>query len=137
MRLGSYTFEWNPDRMSIPESKKEVSEVKTYDGSAIFLWDSLLQGVPVTLEWRYMSLDQYDQLRALFLSGDSVEFNPDTGGTSYNVIIVSLVGRYLDVLHSDNNYRQNVKMVLSIRSTASTTTTTTTTTTSTTTAVPI
>ena len=130
MRLGDYTFYWNPDKTSIPERYRHVSEVKTYQGSAIFLWDVMLQGAPVTLEWDYMSLDQYNELRKKYLAGVEVEFNPDTGGSSYNVIVTSLVGSYIDVVGSDRNYRRNVKMSLSIRSAASTTTTTTTTTTS-------
>ena len=138
MRLGNYSFEWNPDRMTIPEKYRPISEIKTYQGSAIFLWDILLQGIPVTLEWKYLSLDQYDEMRAKYLAGTEVEFNPDTGGTSYNVMVISLTGQYMDVVHSDSAYRQNTKMILSIRSTASTTTTTTTTTSSSTTStIPI
>lgn len=142
MRLGNYVFEWNPDRTSIPEKYRPISEVKTYHGTAIFIWDIILQGVPVTLEWKYMSLDQYSRLREKYLAGIAVEFNPDAGGSSYNVIVTALIGKYIDVVHSDSPYRANVKMTLSIRSTASTTTTTTTTTsssstTSSTTTIPI
>lgn len=130
MRLGTYIFEWNPDTITIPEKTKPVSEVKTYQGSAIFLWDVLLQGLPLVLKWNYMSLNQYNQLRIRYMLGESVEFNPDIGGNSYNVIVVSLEGSYFDVINDDNNYRKNVSMALSIRSAASTTTTSTTTTTS-------
>lgn len=137
MRLGDYVFEWNPDKITIPEKYRPISEVETYQGSAIFLWNILIQGVPVTLEWKYMSLDQYDKLRSKYLAGIEIEFNPDTGGSSYNVIATSLVGKYIDVVHSDSPYRQQVKMVLSIRSSASTTTTTSSTTTTSTTAIPI
>jgi hypothetical protein len=138
MRLGDYSFEWNPDKMTIPERYRPISEVETYQGSAIFLWDILLQGIPVTLEWKYLSIDQYNKMRAKYLAGVEVEFNPDTGGTSYNVMVLSLIGQYIDVVHSDSIYRQNTKMILSIRSAASTTTTTTTTTSSSTTStVPI
>lgn len=137
MKLGGYTFDWNPDEMTIPERYRSISEVDTYGGSAIFIWDLLLQGAPIVLKWDWMSIDQYNHLKAKYNAGETVEFNPDTGGSSYNVIITSFRGEYFRVLHSDMEYRRRVSMGMSIRSSASTTTTTTTTTTSSTITITI
>lgn len=135
-KLGSYTFYWNPDKMSIPEKRKDVAVEKTYGGSAIFEWAAILEGTKVQMEWNFMHKGQYNALRDLYLqTGTTFVWDPETGGNTYNVKIEALTGEYHEVLHHGGSYRQNVKMTLNIRSFASrvqssTTTTTTTTTTS-------
>jgi hypothetical protein len=132
-RLGGYTFTWDPDIMTIPESKKTVGRVKTYSGSAIFQWDAILEGTEVTLKWNLMPSPQYENLRLKYLSTDIIEWVPGVGSGSFYVAVINLEGEFIEVLNADISYRENVVLQLEIRSIASTTTTTTTTTSSTTT----
>ena len=132
-RLGGYTFTWDPDIMTIPESKKTVGRVKTYSGSAIFQWDAILEGTEVTLKWTLMPSPQYENLRLKYLSTDIIEWVPGVGSGSFYVAVINLEGEFIEVLNADISYRENVVLQLEIRSIASTTTTTTTTTSSTTT----
>ena len=130
-RLGGYVFEWNPDEVTIPESKKTVAIQETYGGSAIFQWSPLLEGAMVELKWNWMPREQYSALRLLYLSTAQVEWNPQNGGETFFVYVVSLTGEYFPVALADIGYRANVKMILQIRTQGSTTSTTVTTTTST------
>jgi len=127
--LGGYTFYWNPDKMSIPEKKKNFSRVTTYGGSAIFEWAAILQGTQVTLEWNYMPKGMYKALRLLYLqTGTTFTWNPEIGGTTYSVRINDLTGEYHEVVNHGGYYRQRVKLVLDIRTTVTTAVSTTTTT---------
>lgn len=136
--LGEYTFYWNPDKMSIPEKKKDFSRVKTYGGSAIFEWAAIVKGTVVTLEWNFMPKSQYEALRAMYLqTGATFVWDPETGGNTYNVRIQDLAGEYHEVVHHGGKWRQKVKLAFDIRgfeshvqSTTTTTSTTSTTTTS-------
>lgn len=132
--LGGYTFYWDPDKMGIPEKKKDVSRVKTYGGSAVFEWEAILQGTLVPLEWNFMPKGMYNALRAMYLqTGQTFVWDPDTGGNTYNVKILDCSAEYHEVLNHGGPWRQKVKLILDIRSFAaklqSTTTTTSTTTT--------
>lgn len=131
-RLDDVVFTWDPDVMDIPESKKTVSTVATYTGSAIFQWGEFIEGTEIILKWDLMGIQQYNDLRAKYISTDTFEWNPDLSGESFNVKVMDMYGEYIKVLQDDIEYRQNVVMTLSIRTKASTTTTTTTTTSSTT-----
>lgn len=132
--LGGYGFYWDPDIMSIPEKQKTASVVGTYGGSAVFEWDAILQGTQVSLEWNFMPEAMYKQLRDLYLpTGVTYTWNPQTGGNTYTVKIISLTGEYFtNVLH-DGPYRRNVKMTLDVRALASIVQSTSTTTSTTTT----
>ncbi len=133
-RIGSTIFTWDPDMMTIPESKKTVSRVATYAGSAIFQWSDFIEGTEITLKWDLMPAAQYSALRSKYLTTDTYEWNPGlSGGETYNVKIIDMSGSYVEVLHDDIAYRKDVVIVLDIRSKGSTTTTTSSTTTTTTT----
>jgi hypothetical protein len=113
--LGTYTMDFNPDSMDIPEKEKTVSTVDTYSGSAIFQWPAIIEGVLVTLEWDWMSIAQYNALNALYLSTDTISWNPQYAGI-YQVIVSKFSGKYIKVNLNDIAYRAKVKMVLNIRS---------------------
>jgi len=125
MRLGNYTFNWKPDKITPVQRIKPFGQVNTYSGSAIFQWTPLLQGVPIVLEWDMMEEDQYQQLKIKFLSTSVYEFNPDNRGQSYNVIVRTLNGKYIDTVNNEQPYRLDVQLVMVIESAASTSTTTT------------
>jgi hypothetical protein len=113
--LGSYTFEDNPETLTIPESKKTVSTVQTYAGSAVFQWPALIQGREIELFWTLMTVAQYEQLRALYVSEAAVTWDPQYLGT-YEVIVTDLTGTYCAGVFDQKPYRFDVRMVLNIRS---------------------
>lgn len=113
--LGAYTFEWNPQQMTIPDSTKVVAEVDTLNGSELFQWPATIIGQTINLYWRLMSVTMYNSLRALYVLPDKVIWNPQYLGT-YEVVITELEGKYLEVILDDNGYRSDVNMKLNIRS---------------------
>lgn len=123
MQLGSYVFDFEPNRLSPVERIKPVGSVATFAGSAVFQWSPFWSGTEITLEWDYMREAQYLSLRILYLSSSVVAFDPDTGGDTYSVIVKSLDGKYWETANSDQPYREDVKMVLEVRSQLSSTTT--------------
>lgn len=132
--LGSYTFYWDPDHMTIPEKKKDIAVQKTYGGSAIFEWSAVLQGTKVELRWNYMPRGMYKKLRELYIpDGQTYEWNPQVGGNTYNIRIIDLKGGYHEVVQAAGKFRPDIVMVFDIRGLnkilQSTTTTTSTTTT--------
>jgi len=133
-RLGDYVFVFNPDNMSVVETKKLVGKVNTDQGAAIFEWPAILQGTEFVLSWNWMYETQYSILRKKYIqTGVTFEWNPQTGGNTYEVVILDMNGKYFETLLHGGPYRENVEMLLSVNSQMSTTTTTTTTTSTTTT----
>ena len=133
--LGNYTFGWNPDNMTMPYKDKVTAEITTHEGSQIFEWGATIVGKEITLEWSFLELPQWNGMRSKYLETGTVYiWDPDlSGGTTYNVTIKSMIGKYFRVVMDDRALRRDVKVVLSIRSVALYATTTTTTTTYTTT----
>jgi len=113
--LDGYEFLRNPLTMTIPESKKTVSIVDTYSGSAIFQWTTLLQGSIVILKWKWMYLSMYDALRTKYQSMDEAVWDTDASAT-YNVIVTNLKGEYFEAALDKVAYRANVELTLNIRS---------------------
>lgn len=133
MRLGDYTFEYDPDDMTPPKRVKAAASQRTYSSAVFFEWPAFLAGLTLELFWDSMPSAQFDNLNAKFQAGGSYEFNPDIGSgvISYNVEILSFTGVYEKVILDDFDYRRNVQMELMISSQASTTTTSSTTSTTT------
>lgn len=117
MILGTYFFEWNPDRATIPESTKTVATVGTYSGNALFQWEPILEGAKVDLWWRWMSTAQYDALKAYYLSLDPVVWH-QTATKAYTVYVTGLDGKYIEVLMEEISYRLDVTLELNIRATS-------------------
>lgn len=113
--LGGYTFEFNPERLTIPESKKGVSKVKTYTGSAIFQWPAVIQGQSVSMFWTVLTIEQYNELRTLYLSADTITWDPKYLGV-YQVVVEDLKGKYIDGVLDINPHRTDVELILNIRS---------------------
>jgi len=131
-RLGSYIFEWNPDRYSIPGKEKSFSMVETYSSVGWFSW-GMFEKKTITLEWDWMSLAQYNAIKAIF--EQDVQTSWTDGKTiAYTVEINDFGGDYFENYGIDLAYRENVKlelyMVAALTYTATTTSSTTTTTTS-------
>lgn len=113
--LGSVTFTFNPDRQSIPQIRKTVASVPTYEGSAIFQWSGTWEGSQILLEWDFLPSAQYDSLYALYLGTDELVYDTDTGGDKYTVIPVDMTGTYFETALEDLSYRKDVKLTLEIR----------------------
>jgi hypothetical protein len=134
--LSGYTFEWDPDETSMPYSSKTVAEVQTFGGTELFEWEASIVGKEVVLKWDHMEVGMFNALRRRYLvMGTTYVWDPDIGGNTFNVVIKDFSGKYLRNFTENSsyvNYRENVVMVLSIRSRATTMTTSTTTSTTTT-----
>ena len=126
MRLGGYNFVWNPDTVTIPEMKKSVSRLETYQGSAIFQWASFLEGTTVELWWEWLSEAQYEALRNQYLSLDPRKWIASQT-EAFIVYVTNLGGKYIETGLDEFPYRMDVQMTLDLRSTTSAVTTTSTT----------
>jgi hypothetical protein len=115
MQLGSYTFEWQPERWTIPKKERTVASVKTYESNVFFSFGITIVGKEIVLEWHFMSIAQFNALYALYISDIAQTWIPGNGGT-YIVEILDLVGDYFETVDYDLAYRRNVKMRLSIKS---------------------
>ena len=119
-KLGTYTFDFDPDFMDIPRASKQVESLKTWGGNAIFEWSAILEGVTVELRWNWMKKWQYFRLRKMYLMTGQ-EFTWDTGriGNVYTVVIEDLRGEYFEsILHGPGVWktpRRNVVLRLNIR----------------------
>ena len=76
MKLGTYTFETDPDQFDIPRAQKYSSLVKTYSSVAYFSWGLSIIGLEVLLEWELMTCDQFNRLDTLFQADAQVEWDP-------------------------------------------------------------
>jgi hypothetical protein len=115
--LGGYIFPLNPLKVTIPEAKKTVAVVETYTGAAVFQWSAFLEGTVVELWWRWMTVEQYEQLRTFYLAVTPVVWD-QTNSKAYTVLITRLEGEYVEAGLEDQAYRFEVKLELNIRSTA-------------------
>ena len=77
MKLGGYTFDWNPDTFTLPQPEKSTGKVKTYSSVAFFSWGVSLLGKEISLEWDWMGVDQYERLRSLFEANAPVVWDPE------------------------------------------------------------
>ena len=77
MKLGGYTFDWNPDTFTLPQPEKSTGKVKTYSSVAFFSWGLSLLGKEISLEWDWMGVDQYERLRSLFEANAPVVWDPE------------------------------------------------------------
>lgn len=121
--LGTYSFEDDPEKMTIPESKKTVAVVQTYSSAAVFQWPALISGQEVSLYWTLMSDTMYGYLRALYISQDIVTWIPKPAtltyaGASYSVAVIGLEGTYNDGTFHHQPYRFNVTLTLLLLSEA-------------------
>jgi len=69
MKLGAYEFEWVPDEMDIPRPEKTVAVQQNLGNVGYFSWGPQLIGKEVKLKWKFCSIAQYAELKAMFLAG--------------------------------------------------------------------
>lgn len=66
MKLGNYTFVWEPDAYTIPSAKKFSAHVPTHSGVAYFSWGVSIVGKEIELEWDWMSAEQFLEIKSLY-----------------------------------------------------------------------
>jgi hypothetical protein len=117
MILGSYEFEWFPDRWTMPKTDKFTSHVRTWSSVAFFSFGNTVIGKEILLEWDWMSEEMFAALDAVVQSDEQVIWVPGDGD-AYNVEIISpgLEGTYFETTAYNFAYRQNVKLHLLIMS---------------------
>jgi len=76
VKLGEYTFDWNPDSFTLPQAERSTGRVKTYSSIAFFSWGLSLLGKEISIEWDWMGVDQYERLRVLFEANSPVVWDP-------------------------------------------------------------
>jgi len=113
--LNSYEFWRDPNNFTIPRKVKFSASVPTYGGVAYFSWGTFTAGQEIILEWDQMTSTMFDQLQTILEFDTQVVWNPQTG-TSYNVEVLQLEGRYVRNALLDAEYREDVKLSLLIRS---------------------
>jgi len=114
MTLGAYTFARNPDdNVLIVSEERRADSVKTLGGVAFFSWGALLPGQQITLTWTVMTPAQYTSLLSLLTADAQIVWDPENGST-YNVEILSLKGKYHLSAAAGASYRKDVEMVLLI-----------------------
>ena len=114
MTLNAVEFWRNPDTFTIPKKVKHSSWVQTYGGVAYFSWGTFLAGQEIVLEWKLMTSTMFGQLQTILELDSQVVWNPQTG-TSYNVDVLRLEGRYVRNALLDADYREDVQLSLLIR----------------------
>ena len=115
MTLGAYTFTLNPEKADMPLAEKRASSEQTLGASAYFSWGTFLIGSTITLEWSYMPVAMFAELNSLNQADTQVVFNPGSG-TSYNVEILSLKGKWFLDQTAGAQFRGDVKLELVIMS---------------------
>lgn len=79
MRLDNYTFDFKPDKWTIPRPQKFAATVKTYSGLAFFSWGLSIIGLELLLEWELLSQLQFTKLDEIFAADETVLFEPCAG----------------------------------------------------------
>ena len=113
MTLGGYEFEWNPSQYTIPKEDKSYSVVQTYSSAAYFSWGTSIIGKEIVVEWEMMPADDFDQIQTLLEADAEVVWVPGNG-SSYNVEVADLQGRYIEKSIHDAPYRERARCTLII-----------------------
>jgi hypothetical protein len=115
LKLGAYTFPWNPDEFTIPHADLFKSVVRTWETAVFFSWGADILGKKIDLNWKWMSAEQFDALDLLYQAGAQVVWDPEVAGVGpFNVEIIDLGGELFEVAHYEQPHRERVKMVLMI-----------------------
>ncbi len=89
MKLGGYTFDWNPDQFTLPHAEKSAGKVQTYSSVAYFSWGVSLLGKEISIEWDWMSVDQYERLRTLFEADTALTWDPEAKIRLFHSVVTS------------------------------------------------
>lgn len=77
MKLGSYTFEWDPDDLTIPKKGKYCSYVLTYSSVAFFTFGLSIIGKIIDIPWDECPADQFERIQAIFEEDTTQTWYPE------------------------------------------------------------
>jgi len=116
MVLGSYTFPLDPARVAGLDADslvkaKDAATADTLTSSILFQWSPVTAGVEVVLEWERMNAAMWNELQAMVEGTGEVAFNPQIGGTTFQVVPIKLEAQGRDV-----SGMRRVRLTLNVRS---------------------
>lgn len=85
MKLGSYTFEDEPD-YDIPQAEKSAAVVQTYSSASFFSWGMFLVGKGIQLSWELMTQAQFEELNAIYQLNTSETWEPRYGQLTHGAV---------------------------------------------------
>ena len=86
MRLDSYTFDFKPDKWTIPRPQKFAATVKTYSGFGFFSWGLSIVGMELLLEWELLSQLQFTKLDEKLVLDTTLLFEPCAGRLTHGAV---------------------------------------------------
>ena len=95
MILGSYTFALDPTRVLGLDAnsllkEKATARLETLTSSVLFQWPPVVAGTEIVLEWERVDTAMWEQLQAMAEATAVVTFDPQIGGTTFQVAVVGL-----------------------------------------------
>lgn len=108
MVIGGITCDYDPDDCSLPRPRKSMAVVNTYGGVAVFSWGVMLPGTKVNITWTLMSKTLFDELDAVYVADNMVQWDSGIDGKIFNVEIIGFDGTLMGAMP----YRENVSMEL-------------------------
>ena len=95
MILGSYTFALDPARVSGLDADsllkpKVAATADTLTSHILWQWVGITAGQEIILEWERMDTAMWEQLQTMAESVTTYALNPQIGGTTFTVAVISL-----------------------------------------------
>jgi hypothetical protein len=95
MILGSYTFALNPAQVTGLDANsllkpKVTATADTLTSQILFQWAGVTAGQEIVLEWERMDTAMWESLQTMAESVSTYSFNPQIGGTTFTVAVISL-----------------------------------------------
>jgi hypothetical protein len=95
MVLGSYTFALDPARVTGLDAdsllkSKVTATADTLTSHILWQWVGITAGQEIVLEWERMDTAMWESLQTMAESVSTYSFNPQIGGTTFTVAVISL-----------------------------------------------
>ncbi len=95
MILGSYTFPLDPARVTGLDANsllkpKVTAEAVTLTSHILWQWVGSAAGQEIVLEWERMDSAMWEQLQTMAESTSTYTLNPQIGGATFTVTVVTL-----------------------------------------------
>lgn len=89
MKLGTYTFEFEPDQFTDPKPDKFSSDVLTYSSGEFFSWGLSVIGKKILIEFETMTCDMYNRLKTLEQADAEVEWDPQITNKVFHGLVTN------------------------------------------------
>lgn len=95
MVLGSYTFDLDPAQVSGLDANsllkpKVTATADTLTSNILWQWAGVTAGQEIVFEWERMDTAMWDSLQTMAESTSTYTLNPDIGGGTFTVAVISL-----------------------------------------------